>query len=172
MRTKTVDWSKIDNTSKKGAAGELIACIWLLRKGYDVYRNIAPSGKVDIIALKGSIVHYIDDGFITKNSYDNYPDTKKHIAAQYQKENKNIKILYVLDNGSCVWRHVLFKDCGARKCVSCSKVYVPTKATSKTCSDKCRVENIRVGNKQRHELLKNKRNANKDMLDAKELNIL
>lgn len=36
----------------KGTLSELKGCVWLLEQGYDVFRNISPSGKVDIIAIK------------------------------------------------------------------------------------------------------------------------
>ncbi len=39
--------------STKGAIGELIATIWLLKQGYEVYRNVSASGKFDLIAIKG-----------------------------------------------------------------------------------------------------------------------
>lgn len=34
----------------KGSASELIATVWLLKKGYEVFRNVSPHGTVDIIA--------------------------------------------------------------------------------------------------------------------------
>ncbi len=34
----------------KGAASELIATVWLLKKGYEVFRNVSSHGTVDIIA--------------------------------------------------------------------------------------------------------------------------
>jgi hypothetical protein len=36
-----------------GAFGELKACAWLLKQGYDVYRNVSPFGLADIIAVRG-----------------------------------------------------------------------------------------------------------------------
>ncbi len=46
----------------KGATSELIATTWLLKQGYEVFRNVSPHGKIDIIAIHpdtGEIL-YID----------------------------------------------------------------------------------------------------------------
>ena len=40
--------------SKNGAACELIVCADLIRKGYEVFRNVCGTGAADIIALKDS----------------------------------------------------------------------------------------------------------------------
>lgn len=44
----------------QGAHGELIACAWLLRQGYEVFRNISAHGIVDIIGMKDGIVELYD----------------------------------------------------------------------------------------------------------------
>ena len=35
----------------KGAASELIATAWLLKQGYEVFRNVSQHGKIDLIAI-------------------------------------------------------------------------------------------------------------------------
>lgn len=37
------------NKNAKGAAAELIACAWLIGLGYQVFRNVCPSGPADIM---------------------------------------------------------------------------------------------------------------------------
>ncbi len=44
----------------KGACNELIATIWLLKQGYDVFRNVSQHGAIDIIAIRDGKVLYID----------------------------------------------------------------------------------------------------------------
>lgn len=39
-------------TSVKGAINELEVCAWLMKQGYEVFRNVAPTGKGDIIIWK------------------------------------------------------------------------------------------------------------------------
>jgi hypothetical protein len=36
----------------KGAVGELMASTWLLRQGYEVFRNVSPHGIADMVAWK------------------------------------------------------------------------------------------------------------------------
>lgn len=40
------------HTSIKGAISELEACTYFLKQGYEVFRNVSPVGKVDIIIWK------------------------------------------------------------------------------------------------------------------------
>jgi Holliday junction resolvase-like predicted endonuclease len=42
------------DSKHKGAHSELVACAWLLRQGYEVFRNISDRGIIDIIAIKGT----------------------------------------------------------------------------------------------------------------------
>jgi hypothetical protein len=48
------------NTGKKGAIAELIASAWLLKQGYEVFRNTSQNGIFDIIAIKNNEVKKID----------------------------------------------------------------------------------------------------------------
>lgn len=56
----------------KGAHSELVACAWLLRRGYEVFRNVSQHGRYDMIAIKGTKVAYID----VKTCH---PDAKGHL---------------------------------------------------------------------------------------------
>jgi hypothetical protein len=44
----------------RGAWGELVACSWLLSQGYAVYRNVSAYGLVDVAAIKGGEVLFLD----------------------------------------------------------------------------------------------------------------
>lgn len=48
------------STHHKGAWAELIACTWLMERGHQVFRNVCPSGEIDIIAVKDGGVLLID----------------------------------------------------------------------------------------------------------------
>jgi putative endonuclease len=56
-------------TSQKGAVGEEIACRYLVGKGYSVieqnYRK--PWGEIDVIAVRGNIVHFIEVKAVTRS---------------------------------------------------------------------------------------------------------
>jgi hypothetical protein len=41
------------SNSTIGALSELLACAWLLNKGYQVFRNVSPNGPYDLVAFKG-----------------------------------------------------------------------------------------------------------------------
>src|SRR5215472_2194281 len=43
-----------------GAANELKAVLWLLRQGYEVFRNVSQSGAIDLIAHRGVEVLLVD----------------------------------------------------------------------------------------------------------------
>lgn len=45
---------------ERGAAAELEVSAQLLRDGFDVFRNVAPNGPVDIVALKDGVVYLYD----------------------------------------------------------------------------------------------------------------
>ena len=40
------------SNNRIGAASELIAAAWLMEMGYEVFRNLSPSGPADLIAWK------------------------------------------------------------------------------------------------------------------------
>ena len=42
--------------TKCGAHSELIACAYLLRKGYDVYRAVNWTSKADLVAVRGDAI--------------------------------------------------------------------------------------------------------------------
>lgn len=58
--TKLKDTSPKIEALKRGAAHELLACAWLLSKGYEVFRNVSVTGPVDLVAIKGDEKLLID----------------------------------------------------------------------------------------------------------------
>lgn len=52
----------------KGAHSELVACAWLLGRGFEVFRNVSPHGPYDLIAIQGPKVLHIDVKSDTRNS--------------------------------------------------------------------------------------------------------
>jgi len=43
-----------------GTRAELIACSWLLKEGYEVFRNVSPHGLIDVIAIKNGVILKLD----------------------------------------------------------------------------------------------------------------
>ena len=48
------------DTSRKGDIAELIAVTWLLEQGYEVFRNVGCTGKIDLVAVKDGEIRLID----------------------------------------------------------------------------------------------------------------
>jgi Holliday junction resolvase len=48
------------DSKHKSSHSELIACSWLLKRGYDVFRNVSHYGIADIVAFRGDDIIKID----------------------------------------------------------------------------------------------------------------
>jgi len=44
----------------KGAHCELVATAWLLKEGYEVFRNVSQHGIIDVVAMKDGLLHKFD----------------------------------------------------------------------------------------------------------------
>lgn len=71
-----------------GAASELRAAAWLLEKGYNVFRNVAPTGMADLVAVN----------FATKQTL--WIDVKSSLTARASDEQveAGVRLLVVLDD--------------------------------------------------------------------------
>lgn len=85
-------------TSLTGAVSELVVCIDLLRRGYDVYRSVAATGACDVIALKRgcSAPCRVEVKTATKGRYG---DLKFNVP-EWQKDCHDVVALTVLRDGS------------------------------------------------------------------------
>jgi len=112
------------NNNFKGAHSELIACVWLMGQGYEVYRNISPSGPIDIIAIK--------DNIISKFDVKSCPDIDKARPTGISKDQieQGIQPLYVDLLGKCVIGIKI-------KCRSCQNEF---EGLAGYCSDYCRIK--------------------------------
>ena len=77
---------------EQGAISELTVCAWLLKQGYEVYRNVSFFGKVDIVAYKDGEYFAFD----VKTARRHRPKLK---AAQLRR---GIRPLYVLADETVV----------------------------------------------------------------------
>lgn len=69
------------STGTVGAAGELLATVDMIAKGYEVFRAVSPSTSCDLIALKDGKLYRVEvrTGLPSTNGTINYP--KKNIRA-------------------------------------------------------------------------------------------
>lgn len=94
----------------KGSINEHLATVWLMKEGYDVFRNVSPVGRADLIAVKWDEGEWLAVD-VKSHGYNPNGDgvlgeAQKKQADEYR--NSNIKYLIVGDDGSCCW----YKDDG------------------------------------------------------------
>lgn len=124
-------------TSKRGAISELVASNWLLMQGYEVFRNLTPSGKADIIAIKDGETLYIDVGTAQRKLNGYISDPKERFVGN-KVGDFEIKFLYVVaEDNSCVWRDDVYDPGVVKKCVWCKELFRTRKHNKKTCTKEC-----------------------------------
>lgn len=102
---KNADGKRIKiSPGAKGSISEHIATAWLLQQGYDVFRNVAPNGRADLLAVDWDKdetvrVDVKSEGFMT--------GINERIGSDREKVTLNqgfaIRYLVVNDDGSCGW---------------------------------------------------------------------
>jgi Holliday junction resolvase len=126
-----------DNIQRKhlGAHNELLATIWLLNLGYDVFRNVSSHGLADIIAMK--------DGQLYKFDVKATSGTGAANMLSEEQVALDVKLLRVFPNGTCVidWNPLARFVPYVAACVRCGISMVVRKPNNKHifCSSKCRV---------------------------------
>jgi Holliday junction resolvase-like predicted endonuclease len=124
------------STSTTGALAELQASVWLLSKGYMVFRNVSPDGLIDIVAKKDEETLFID---VTKAVYRKRQDGKDILQRNNQKEKiadqYGIQVLYV-NSESCVFHK--YEPRPMHLCKRCSSEFVQFGSRTVFCSAKCK----------------------------------
>lgn len=120
----------------RGARAELLAVTFLLKEGYEVFRNVSPHGLIDLVAIKGGVsVHFdVKTAQITKDS--------KRLTTRLSLEQvtTGVKCINVYDDDMVVidWNpQAAFKH-DSRECLMCGHGFRRTKATHLFCAPKCR----------------------------------
>ena len=94
------------NHTDKGYLGEQLAMAWLLKNGYWVFKNLAPQGPVDCVAIN-QLTHEITLIDVKVLSKHKSGQTRSKILNDKQKQ-MNVRILYVdIDNFECRWKQRL-----------------------------------------------------------------
>jgi hypothetical protein len=83
---------------KKGARGELLASAWLMKQGYEVFRNLSPNGAADLVAYRDNEFTRIDVK-CCKMRYGK----PVYARVKAQLKNDNVRLILVNDNGDCYW---------------------------------------------------------------------
>jgi hypothetical protein len=89
------------DTRRSGTVSELIACAWLLDAGYEVFRNVSPHGKADIVALDrktlAATLYDVKTGSVRHNRNGERVKNKPRIS-QIQRD-KGVRQLTIYPNG-------------------------------------------------------------------------
>ena len=112
MHYFTDGFDKPINSSRKGAASEYAACIWLLSQGYEVFKNVAASGVFDIVAIKGKEILKIDVKSASLKTGEKVFYAQRR--AQHKIAEQGGNILYIFRDGSCKWDYEADKHYGKK----------------------------------------------------------
>jgi hypothetical protein len=87
----------ITDPNRKGDISEYKATVWLLEQGYEVYKNVGCTGKVDIVAYKDDkyIPIQVKTLKVSHNPYKGYLNLCFRYKGQNDDYNRGIKPLWV-----------------------------------------------------------------------------
>lgn len=85
------------NTGKLGRYCEMVATLWLLRQGYEVFDNVSPNGPIDLIAVHPSTGEVIKID-VKKLSVSG----RKYVAGAVRRTDLGVVLLYV-HGDECYW---------------------------------------------------------------------
>lgn len=90
------------NKPVRGAQAELLACAWLLERGYEVFRNVSPSGAYDLVIRKPDelTATFVD---VTTGCWCVRTNGDKFVHVGYQKHKKQGEVLVVVGMDEFLW---------------------------------------------------------------------
>jgi hypothetical protein len=98
----------------KGALAELLACQFLMSKGYEVFRNLSPTGSIDIVAIKQKEIRKID---VKLCRTDKDGIIKGRRKPKIWQKNLGIEFLCVSAKGQCYFESdIIIKSFKCRDC--------------------------------------------------------
>lgn len=118
-----------------GSHNELVAAVWLLKQGYEVFQNLSTHGAVDLIAMKGGKLTLFDVKK-TSRKIDGGPMEMKLKAPQIAM---GVKVLCVFEDDECfiIEEPKLYAPRKAI-CAECNKNFLAKKPRQILCSKLCR----------------------------------
>lgn len=119
-----------------GAHNELVATVWLLKEGYEVFRNVSPHGDVDIIGMKDGELTLFD----VKKVYLKLDGTPSMSTLKASQLELGVKLLCVSPDDECsVVENPKLRGGANRVCVICSAEFSPRSRIHKFCGSECKV---------------------------------
>jgi Holliday junction resolvase-like predicted endonuclease len=122
----------------EGDYAEIIACSWLLKEGYEVFRNISSKGPIDIIGWKNGETFLFD----VKSAHNNSPVRKNTLTEEQVK--MDVKVLVVNKDNTC--KIYTKKELPTRplpkiytkNCENCKKIFETRNTRQKFCEMACK----------------------------------
>ncbi len=119
----------------QGSQSELLACAWLLERGYEVFRNVSAAGPIDIVGIKDGVVSLFD--VKTKRVGNGKPITRLSAHQIFL----GVLPLYVNDDGTIeIDTDPKPPFTGTNHsfiCVECSQSFRPARGFQRYCSKTC-----------------------------------
>jgi hypothetical protein len=116
-------------TKHLGSHSELLACAWLLKNGYEVFRNVSAHGAVDIIALK--------DGKILLLNVRSSPSLERKSRLSAEDIKAGVLPILVTPNGSCAIDFEPLPKNNPVVCEICGETFIKTGRVQICCSSAC-----------------------------------
>jgi hypothetical protein len=128
----------------RGAWAELVACGWLLKEGYEVYRNVSDRGLCDVLATRNGEYFKFDVKII-----------KETVVAKLSRAQteSGVLLLGVYHDGRCVIDPAR-PEYGSGICKECGTFFKKTQAKHIFCQKSCGIKSVnRVQRELRHSRL-------------------
>ena len=116
----------------KGCLGELMAACWLLELGYEVFRNVSPSGPVDVVAMKDGEILLVD----IKSDHTN-KEVPHRARLTAQQEALGVRKLVVSGKG-IFWDESTAIPKKQTECPRCKKLFMQNRRHQIFCSNRCK----------------------------------
>lgn len=119
-----------------GAHNELAATVWLMKQGFEVFRNVSPHGAVDIIAMKEGEITLFD----VKRASLRIDGEPVDLKLKPDQVALGVKLIVVFgDDYDCRIIHEPKVVYGrTEKCIECNGEFIVRKPRQKFCAVGCR----------------------------------
>jgi hypothetical protein len=97
LERKTINNGRVNGipTGTVGAISELMACVDLMNKGYEVFRAMSPSSNCDLIGIKNEVIHKYE---VRTGNYEKTADGLKLSWSNQRSSGKEMLVITYKDN--------------------------------------------------------------------------
>ncbi len=117
-----------------GAKNELVATVWLLENGYEVFRNVSQHGMVDLVAMKAGDITLLDVKKLNRGTCT---------RLSQEQVDAGVKLLAVYEDDGCEIIEAPARRKEQKVCDRCSAPFMAYRARQRFCSTDCSGANHR-----------------------------